>query len=146
MLSDEQIDQELLGSLEAFSRESRSLSSWADVNPDIMHNGKLRRMFGRAIESAACTERDQRIAELERELVAAKSVPMKYRRMAFNAELQVENANLRKELEAVRKDAARSRWLRDSDHWPAAFDSHIAPEPVRGGYLDAAIDAAKERT
>jgi len=100
----------------------------------------------RAIEAASCAERDKRIAELERELVAAKSVPMKYRRMAFNAELQVENANLRKELEAVRKDAERYRWLRDSDHWPAAFDSHIAPEPVRGGYLDAAIDAAKERT
>lgn len=46
----------------------------------------------------------------------------------------------------VRTDAERYRWLRDSDHWPAAFDSHIAPEPVRGGYLDAAIDAAKERT
>lgn len=43
---------------------------------------------------------------------------------------------------ALEKDAARYRWLRDSDHWPAAFASHDAPEPMQGPELDAAIDAA----
>ena len=47
-----------------------------------------------------------------------------------------------KEYEALEKDATRYRWLRDSDHWPAAFASHDAPEPMHGPELDAAIDAA----
>lgn len=42
----------------------------------------------------------------------------------------------------VVKDAARYRWLRDSDHWPAPFASSQEPEPVRGTDLDSAIDAA----
>lgn len=63
----------------------------------------------RAIESAACEERDARIAELTREL------------------------------EEARKDAERYRWLRDGSNWPAVFASHDAPEPLRGEDLDAAI-------
>ena len=43
---------------------------------------------------------------------------------------------------ALKADAERYRWLRDRDHWPAVFDSHNAPEPVRGPELDYAIDAA----
>ena len=101
----------------------------------------------RAIEAASCAERDKRIAELERELVAAKSVPMKYRRMAFNAELQVENANLRKELEAVRKDA--ERWKKFRVAWAAVGSSKY--DAMLGALagadsesdIDAAIDAAR---
>jgi len=47
------------------------------------------------------------------------------------------------ENESLRKDAERYRWLRNSDHWPAVFDSHYAPEPLRGAGLDLTIDAAK---
>lgn len=44
--------------------------------------------------------------------------------------------------DAVVRDAERYRWLRDSDHWPAAFVSSQEPEPIRGTDLDSAIDAA----
>jgi hypothetical protein len=49
-------------------------------------------------------------------------------------------------IEEVVKDAQRYQWLRDRDHWPAAFDSHSAPEPVRGTELNTAIDAAIKET
>lgn len=45
------------------------------------------------------------------------------------------------ELEALRKDAERYRWLRDGQNWPAVFGGHDEPEPLRGAHLDAAIDA-----
>lgn len=57
--------------------------------------------FARAIESAACAERDARIAELEQENAKLKTVPMKYRRMAFNAELQEKVAGLERQHEAL---------------------------------------------
>ena len=47
------------------------------------------------------------------------------------------------QMQAAREDrryANMYRWLRDRDHWPASFDSHTAPEPVRGPELDAAIE------
>ena len=53
---------------------------------------------------------------------------------------------LRAEVERLRADAERYRWLRDMNHWPACFGSHSAPEPVRGSDLDAAIDAALKET
>ena len=42
------------------------------------------------------------------------------------------------EIERLRADAERYRWLRARDHWPACFDL------VQGPELDAAIDAARE--
>jgi len=57
-----------------------------------------------------------------------------------------ERAELRAEVERLRADAERYRWLRDMNHWPACFGSHSAPEPVRGSDLDAAIDAALKET
>ena len=43
-----------------------------------------------------------KIAELEAEVERLKTVPMKYRRMAFNAQLQDENSELRAQLAARR--------------------------------------------
>lgn len=43
--------------------------------------------------------RTQLTEEIEKEVERLKAVPMKYRRMAFNAELQLENEALRKEAE-----------------------------------------------
>lgn len=77
----------------------------------------------RAIESAACEERDKRIAELEREI------------------------------EAVRKDAERYRWLvsqmmhPDPDHQEEMFNRlhAINPDPANAKEVDAAIDAAMQK-
>jgi hypothetical protein len=44
---------------------------------------------------------------LREELAAAKSVPMKYRRMEFNAQLQDENNRLREELAALRASLSK---------------------------------------
>ena len=56
-----------------------------------------------------------------------------------------EITTLRARVQELEKDAARYRWLRNMDHWPATFDSHSAPEPIRGPELDAAIDAAMQK-
>jgi len=71
----------------------------------------------RAIEAAACAERDQRIAELEREL------------------------------EAVRKDAERYRWLaKEHGWWMLKHFPAVRPYVEASEVIDAAIDAAKEST
>ncbi len=57
--------------------------------------------FARAIEAVATAPLLERIKELERELEAAKTMPMKYRRMEFNAQLQQENESLRAQLDGV---------------------------------------------
>ena len=84
-------------------------------------------------------------AELERELEAAKTVPMKYRRMEFNAQLQQENESLRTQLEAVRKDAERYRWLRtlDENFWETNRMNNMSG--YHSELLDSAIDAAMEK-
>jgi hypothetical protein len=69
------------------------------------------RAYARAIESAATAPLLKRISELERELEAAKTVPMKYRRMEFNAQLQQENESLRTQLEAVQGEPVA--WVSD---------------------------------
>ena len=47
----------------------------------------------------------EEIARLRAELERLKTVPMKYRRMEFNAQLQEENSKLRAEVELMRADA-----------------------------------------
>ena len=47
----------------------------------------------------------KRIAELEAEVLRLKTVPMKYRRMQFNAELQEQVAELEAKLSGVESDA-----------------------------------------
>ena len=50
---------------------------------------------------------DQELRKLRAELEKAKSVPMKYRRMEFNAQLQNENTRLRAELDALKQDVEK---------------------------------------
>jgi hypothetical protein len=133
-------------------------------------NGRTHFKFARAIESAACAERDARIAKLEAENTKLRTVPMKYRRMAFNAELQVKVAELEdrnrdlyedvqrfkghamnekaarleleRQLEEARKDAERYRWLRDIAGMQERDDVSV----YCGNDFDAAIDAAMKGT
>ncbi len=49
------------------------------------------------------------------------------------------------ELERLRADAERYRFLRTGRHWPCAFANHYDPEPITDGALDAAIDAAMRK-
>jgi hypothetical protein len=42
----------------------------------------------------------------------------------------------------VAKDAARYRFLRDSQHWPAVFDNSDEAEPLRGRHLDDVLGSA----
>ena len=51
------------------------------------------------------------ITRLEAELAKAKTVPMKYRRMAFNAQLQDEVKKLEAENAALKADAERYRFI-----------------------------------
>jgi len=52
LLSEESIDHTLALTLDEFARSERGMSDWRDVRTDIAENGKLRRMYARAIESA----------------------------------------------------------------------------------------------
>ena len=54
------------------------------------------------------------IAELEAEVGRLKTVPMKYRRMQFNAQLQDENKELRAQLVAAQEDNQKLRIALDS--------------------------------
>ena len=47
----------------------------------------------------------KQLAERDAEIAILKTVPMKYRRMAFNAELQEENAALRQQLSEAQAEA-----------------------------------------
>lgn len=48
------------------------------------------------------------------------------------------------EIDALREDAERYRWLRYGPSWPSVFPDSEYPEPLRGEDLDAAIDAARK--
>jgi hypothetical protein len=48
------------------------------------------------------------------------------------------------ERDAAAADADRYSVLRDGDNWPAAFANAQDPEPLRGDYLDDAVDAARK--
>ena len=50
-----------------------------------------------------------KVAELEAENARLRTVPMKYRRMAFNAQLQDENKELCTHLAAAAKAIARAK-------------------------------------
>jgi len=89
---------------------------------------------------------------LRKEVERLKTVPMKYRRMAFNAQLQEENKALWERVEALERDALRLKHVRDNGlqirtrqfkrkTWYAVgnlaqqeYDYHLT--------LEAAIDAA----
>jgi hypothetical protein len=64
--------------------------------------------------------------------------------MPIATEAADEIERLRAELDALKEDAERYRWLRFADRWPCAFVSSDAPEPLIGVELDAAIDAARK--
>lgn len=57
-LTDDQIDHVLATTLEEFAAPTRGMYNWADVNPDIARNSKLRRMFARAAIEAYRTSRE----------------------------------------------------------------------------------------
>jgi hypothetical protein len=56
-----------------------------------------------------------------------------------------ELARVTAERDAAVADADRYGVLRDGAGWPAVFADCHAPEPLRGDYLDAAIDAARQQ-
>lgn len=68
-------------------------------------------------------------ASRDAEVAGLKTVPMKYRRMAFNAELQKLNMDLLTEVEALRADAARYQFWRN--RYPETFKpTDLTPEDV----------------
>lgn len=66
-----------------------------------------------AIERGDITSTDHKViaqhlreaADLRQQLAKAKQIPMRYRRMEFNAQLQQENADLRERLAKAREEA-----------------------------------------
>jgi len=58
----------------------------------------------------------QNIAIKDAEIARWKTVPMKYRRMEFNAQLQAENAELKAENKAIRLAAAEVARISDRKH------------------------------
>lgn len=103
--------------------------------------------IARAIETAACAERDARIAELERQLAEAR------KQMEIQKDEWLSWEAKRK---ALGRDAERYRWLRDVAHpdYGPAVAEHQCNDWGRWYYafpssaeLDAAIDnAMKEQT
>lgn len=81
----------------------------------------------------ALEAQEKRIAELESALKAEQDEVFR---------LQCSHSALYARVQELESDAARYRWLRNGDHWPAAFADCHAPEPLLGSDLDAAIDAA----
>jgi hypothetical protein len=57
---------------------------------------------GMMIPSPIMIEAAERIERLEAELQKAKAMPMKYRRMEFNAQLQTENESLQKSMTSAK--------------------------------------------
>lgn len=87
-------------------------------------------------DAARATVRQQaeRIAELEARVHTCG--PTCSKAGCINRRVTAERDQLRAEVE-------RYRHLRNGQSWPAVFATHDAPEPLRGGELDAAIDAAR---
>jgi regulator of replication initiation timing len=90
---------------------------------------------------------DLQVAALQAEVERLKAIPMKYRRLEFNAQLQNENDELRNRIEELERennellaDAMRYRWIKEqSDGKPFYFH---AIRHKHAENLDAAIDAA----
>ena len=96
----------------------------------------------RAIESAACAERDNRIAELERQLENEKQHS---KHMTQDRDLWMLTASERgDQLEKARKDAKRYRWLRDGCDYKDTEATRIAKDEW-GRDWDAAIDKAMQK-
>ena len=64
-----------------------------------------------------------KVAELEEENARLRTVPMKYRRMAFNAQLQDENNELRAKLAAAQEEILIER--SNGDHWRDAYSKWV---------------------
>ena len=75
-----------------------------------------------------------RIAELEEENARLRTVPMKYRRMAFNAQLQDENNELRAQLAKAEQRVAEACALQVATetkfHW---LDAARVAKEIRSG-------------
>jgi len=103
----------------------------------------------RAAESAATAPLLERIAELERELTkpcrhdlqAEGNHPAPCAKFCEAQAFKITIRGLERELEAVRKDAERYRWLRSA---PNGFEAQRIVNDTPHG-MDAAIDAAKEQ-
>ena len=79
------------------------------------------------------------VERMEAEIATLKTVELRakdWHKVANDRAAEI--VRLHEVIDELRVDAERYRWLRDMDHWPASFDSHTAPEPVRGPELDAA--------
>jgi hypothetical protein len=59
--------------------------------------------------TAAPSDAQERIVKLEKEVERLKQIPMKYRRMEFNAQLQNENSELRRQLDTLQSTAPVSK-------------------------------------
>ena len=84
---------------------------------------------------AEIAKRDKRIKELEQQVTRLKTVPMKYRRMEFNAQLQRENTEQAAEISRLKGVIAKCKWginqyLKDHPHSPP--DDCYATGPITG--------------
>ena len=84
--------------------------------------------------AALLRQQAERIAELEGRVHTCG--PTCSKAGCINRRVTAERDHLRAEVE-------RYRHLRNGQSWPAVFATHDAPEPLRGGELDAAIDATR---
>ena len=80
---------------------------WADILPD--RSVKVGQpLFAYPPDAQAeIAKRDNRIKELEQQIARLKTVPMKYRRMGFNAQLQRENTEQAAEITRLKAVIAK---------------------------------------
>lgn len=73
-------------------------------------------------------------AALKEQVAQLKTVPMKYRRMAFNAQLQDENAELSKQLASLQSKSAALADALETCKSSTRFD--LQEEPITTFYFD----------
>jgi hypothetical protein len=123
--------------------DEQLLKLWApEPSRPVMGRNKILE-FSRAIESAATAPLLERIAELEQRCQDHHEDVVRFRRHALD-EKDARMA-LERELEAVRKDSERYRWLRE--YYSPEVQGRYMTDVDRGFYsdgdeLDSAIDAA----
>lgn len=103
--------------------------------------------YSERIESAACADRDARIAELEQRNRDLHEDVQRFKEHALN-EKDARMA-LERELAEVRKDAARYRWLRDETEWEPFDSAWLNRNDIYGCptlAMDVAIDTAMKGT
>lgn len=106
------------------------------LNPDAgeIGPGMLRTIVQEATEALVeLATMNERIRELEASLIKAKGIPMKYKRMEFNAQLQDENSSLRTALAAEREVLLAEQAL--SDKLEKALNSFEISGPDGDGVL-----------